>query len=183
MSGVKALVRRFRPPQDTQNESLCFAALHILHILDTLPEERFDRITREVQMQFAVPLVFVSLVDRNRQWFKSKQWACPVPEVTETGRDVSFCGHAIQQDKIMIVNDALLDDRFADNPLVTGDLRIRFYAGVPLSVPDKDGNPSNIGTLCIIDHRPRELSEDEVKILKEYAQQVKRELLRLDSIV
>lgn len=91
---------------------------------------------------FDVPLVFVSLVDQNRQWFKSTQWhtnACP--RVPETGRDVSFCGHTIhnEADELFIINNALEDDRFADNPLVTGDLGLRFYAGYPLTVPSADG--------------------------------------------
>ena len=96
-----------------------------------------------VQSTFNLPLVFVSLVDQNRQWFKSTIWettACP--RVAETGRDVSFCGHAIHlsENELLIIEDAQKDDRFADNPLVTGDLGIRFYAGAPLSVPSEDGN-------------------------------------------
>lgn len=96
-----------------------------------------------VRSTFDVPLVFVSLVDQNRQWFKSTVWetdACP--RVPGTGRDVSFCGHAIHnsEDKEFIIPNALEDDRFADNPLVTGDLGLRFYAGIPLSVPSEVGN-------------------------------------------
>lgn len=108
-----------------------------------------------VRDAFNVPLVFVSLVDQNRQWFKSTQWqttACP--RVPETGRDVSFCGHAIHlnEDEAFIIPNALEDERFADNPLVAGDLGIRFYAGLPLVVPSEDGhgtvNSKSDGILC-----------------------------------
>lgn len=130
-----------------------------------------------------MPIVLISLVDTNRQWFKSKQWACNlVAEPNETGRDISFCGHVILQNEAFIINDATLDDRFADNPLVTGDLKIRFYAGIPLSVPGPDGTLHNIGTLCVIDHRPRELSDSELRLLKARAQEVKLELLRNPSL-
>lgn len=180
--GLKAFVRRFLPPKKTANEEIRMGALHSLNILDTLPEERFDRITRMVQEHFAVPLVFISLVDTDRQWFKSKQWACTaVPEASETSRDVSFCGHAIHKTELMIIPDALLDDRFADNPLVQGPLSIRFYAGCPLKVPAGDGSMANIGTLCIIDHRPRDFSDQEQADLRNFASQVKKEILRRDS--
>jgi len=102
-----------------------------------------------VRTTFNVPLVFVSLVDQNRQWFKSVQWhtlACP--RVNETGREVSFCGHAIQNSpgEIFVIPNALKDDRFADNPLVTGDLGIRFYAGVPLDVPSPDDDGTTVNS-------------------------------------
>ena len=96
-----------------------------------------------VQSTFDLPLVFVSLVDQNRQWFKSTVWetnACP--RAPETGRDVSFCGHAIHlaENEELVIPNAADDERFADNPLVTGDLGLRFYAGIPLAVPAEDGN-------------------------------------------
>jgi GAF domain-containing protein len=182
--GIKALVRRFRPPGPSKNERTRLATLYSLNILDTLPEERFDRITMMVKIEFNVPLVFVSLVDLNRQWFKSKQWGCPLPAADETGRDVSFCGHAINMgdSDMLYVENALEDDRFAENPLVTGDLNIRFYCGCNLTVPSSTGgDPVNIGTLCIIDQKPRQLTpEQKVKLLS-YAAKVKREILRRDS--
>ena len=184
VKGIEKILRRFVPPKTPANEELRLATLHSLNLLDTLPEERFDRITKMVKDDFDVPLVFISLVDMNRQWFKSRQWDCPVPEASETGRDVSFCGHAINlgDTDILVVENALEDDRFADNPLVTGDLSIRFYAGCTLTVPSIDGvNKVNIGSLCIIDQKPRKMSESDLAKLREYAGKVKKEILRRDS--
>lgn len=109
------------PPDEQQR----LAVLRSLHILDTPPEERFDRITRTAQRLFNVPIALISLIDAHRQWFKS----CQGLPVSETPRGISFCGHAILADTPLIIPDALLDPRFADNPLVTGEPRIRFYAG------------------------------------------------------
>jgi GAF domain-containing protein len=103
-------------------------ALKRFEILDTEPEEAFERIARTVVTIFEAPVVAVSLVDENRLWFKS----CYGLDVTETSRDVAFCTHTIMRDEIMIVNDATKDPRFQNNPLVTGDPAIRFYAGAPL---------------------------------------------------
>jgi len=135
------------PPLSPANEAKRIEALRSLQVLDTPPEERFDRITKIAQHVFDVPIALVSLVDESRQWFKSKQGL----EVCETGRDVSFCGHAILRDDALVVPDAFLDKRFADNPLVTGEPHVRFYAGHPLA----DAAGFKLGTLCIIDHRPR----------------------------
>lgn len=180
--------RRFQPPDLPANEEARLAALRSLHILDTSPsEERFDSITREVQQAFDVPFVFISLVDQNRQWFKSTQWSCPIPPggtPRETPRDISFCGHCVcgGSHQIMVVPDALLDDRFADNPLVTGPpLRIRFYAGCPLNVGREDSGdePLHIGTLCMIDSKPREMLTDrQRKRFRALANRVKREILK-----
>jgi diguanylate cyclase (GGDEF)-like protein len=148
-------------------------SLHSLRILDTQPEERFDRITRMAQRMFDVEICLVSLVDANRQWFKSKQGL----EACETSRDISFCGHAILDDDIFIVEDSLTDPRFADNPLVTEDPRIRFYAGCPIHGP----NRQRIGTLCLIDSKPGSLSDDDKEMLRDFTKLVEDELALLSQ--
>lgn len=144
-------------------------SLRSLKLLDTPAEERFDRVTRLARRVFEVPIALVSLVDADRQWFKSRQGL----EATETPRDISFCGHAIVGDRIMVVNDATGDERFCDNPLVCGDPNIRFYAGYPLNAP----NGAKIGTLCLIDNEPREMSQEDLKLLRELGRMVEEELL------
>lgn len=143
------------------------AALHSLNILDTEPEERFDRLTRIARRMFGVPIAVVSLIDTNRQWFKSSVGL----SVCETSRDISFCAHAILGEEIMHVEDALQDERFFDNPLVAGDPRIRFYAGCPLRV----GN-QKMGTFCLIDQKPRKLTEDERDMLRDLAEMAEQNL-------
>ncbi|MBV8501537.1 MAG: GAF domain-containing protein [Paucibacter sp.] len=139
------------------NESERLAALRALLILDTPPEQRFDRIIEFAREEFEVPIVLLSLVDSERQWFKSSFGL----EARETPRDISFCGHAILLPAILVVPDALLDPRFADNPLVTGPPHIRFYAGAPLEV-----EPGlRIGTLCLISPEPRSFDETDGAIL------------------
>ncbi len=140
------------PPVLPEDERQRLEALRNLSILDTPPEERFDRLTRLAKQLFDVPIAIVSLVDSDRQWFKSIQGL----DASETSREVSFCGHAILQSKLFIVEDAAGDPRFADNPLVTGAPDIRFYAGCPLT----DANGYALGTLCLIDTEPRSLSEE-----------------------
>ena len=126
-------------PAQPPDEALRLQALRGLALLDTEAEERFDRITRTAVRLFGVPTALVSLVDDCRQWFKSKQGL----GVTETSRDISFCGHAILGTVALVVPDALADPRFADNPLVTGPPHIRFYAGFPLGGPgDRSSEPS-----------------------------------------
>lgn len=158
------------------NEANRLNTLRSLHILDTPPEERFDRITRIAQRLFGVPITLVSLIDAERQWFKSRQGLA----VCETSRDVSFCGHAILGDSPFIVSDALLDERFRDNPLVTDGPRIRFYAGAPLMT----GNGSNLGTLCVIDRVPHVFTEDDQQLLVDLARIAQQELLaqQLDTL-
>ncbi|NNE84378.1 MAG: GAF domain-containing protein [Alphaproteobacteria bacterium] len=150
------------------NEVERLAALHRYGVLDTPAEEAFDRITRLAQSALRVPIVLVSLIDENRQWFKSKQGL----DTPETARDISFCTHAIQQNEPLIITDALEDSRFRSNPLVTGAPNIRFYVGVPLRTPDGH----NIGTLCAIDQKPRELTDDHIHILRDLASLVMDEL-------
>lgn len=140
------------------NETARLALLHDLLLLDTPPEERIDKIVEFASAEFNVPICLVSLVDSDRQWFKSRTGV----DACETSRDISFCAHALSQDSILLVPDALLDQRFHDNPLVTGAPHIRFYAGAPLAC--KDGLV--IGTLCLIDTRPRTLDTVEQAILE-----------------
>jgi diguanylate cyclase (GGDEF)-like protein len=149
------------------NESSRIAVLRLLNVLDTEPEERFDRLTRMARRLFSVPIAQVTLIDTDRQWFKSSAGA---PN-GETSRDISFCAHAILDDEVMCVPDAGRDERFSDNPLVTGQPGIRFYAGCPLKVDNQ-----NLGTLCVIDDKPREFTEEELELLKDLAQMVEQEL-------
>ena len=139
------------------NESTRLAALYQLLILDTRPEERFDKIAAFAAQEFEVPIAVITLVDADRQWFKAKVGT----EVCETGRDVSFCAHAILHDDIMVVPDAAADARFVDNPLVTGEPHIRFYAGAPLTL----ASGLRLGTLCLIDRAPRTLDALDLGIL------------------
>jgi len=155
-------------PAIPANEVERLAALHALRILDTPPEERYDRITRLAQKLLDVPVALISLVDQDRQWFKSRQGCAG----TESGRDTSFCGHAILGDGPFVVPDASLDDRFHDNPSVTGAESVRFYAGYPLSAVDG----SHIGTLCVIDSKAREIDEERLQILGDLAALVEDEL-------
>ena len=158
-------VRAPRPPDEPDR----LRALHGLGLLDTPPEERFDRFTRLARRIFDVPMALVTLVDAERQWFKSRQGV----EATETPRDAAFCAYAIHGDDPFVVRDAELDARFADSPMVAGPPRIRFYAGHPIRV-----GPHRIGTLCLGDHRPRDLTDEDLKILEDLAELVERELRR-----
>lgn len=139
-----------------------------LGLLDTPPEERFDRITRLAKRLFGVPTALVSLVDEDRLWFKSRQGFAH----SEVPRELSFCAHAIQGEGLMQVPDAEADPRFADNPFVVGDPNIRFYAGCPIAAPDG----SKLGTLCVLDHMPRKLDSTDAQLLGELAELVEREV-------
>lgn len=152
------------------NESDRLAALRELLILDTPPEQRFDKIVHFAANEFDVPIALVSLIDSGRQWFKARHGL----EVCKTGRDISFCGHAIHQAAHFIVEDAAADPRFADNPLVTGEPHIRFYAGAPLQLP----NGYTVGTLCLIDRVPRALDHTAQSILATLRDLVIEELVR-----
>lgn len=144
------------------------AQLRSLALLDSDPEERFDRITRLAQRLFGVPIALVSLVDADRQWFKSRQGV----DVSETPREVAFCAHAILDGEVLQVADATTDPRFSGNPLVLGDPEIRFYAGCPIEGP----GGAKVGTLCIIDRVPRELSAADMALLRDLAEMVEREI-------
>lgn len=156
------------PPPQPPDEDKRLAALRSLNILDTPPEDRYDRITRLAQRTFGMPIALISLVDEKRQWFKS----CQGLGTTETPRDVSFCGHAILEGVVMVVPDATKDPRFADNPLVTGEPKIRFYAGQPIE--SSDG--SRLGTLCLIDTVPRELDAEQRRALRDLAELVREQI-------
>lgn len=143
-----------------------------LQLLDSPPEERFDRLTRLARHLFGVQTALVSLVDRDRQWFKSRQGL----DASETPRDISFCGHAILQDQPFLIEDASKDVRFADNPLVMGAPHIRFYAGIPLRGP----GGYKIGTLCLLDPRPRQLNPEELHSLTDLAVLVGSEIANKD---
>lgn len=150
------------------DETARLVSLHSLRILDTPTEERFDRITRLAKRLFGVDICLVSLVDTERQWFKSKQGltAC------ETSREIAFCGYAILEEEVLVVNDASKDPRFANNPLVTGEPQIRFYAGCPVHGP----NHKRIGTLCVIGTHPRDFDEADCAVLRDLAALVDDEL-------
>lgn len=157
-----------KKPDTPPDERTRLETLRALNLLDTAPEERFDRLTRLAKRLFGVPISLVSIIDANRQWFKSAQGL----DVTETNRDISFCGHAILGDELFLIPNALEDERFSDNPLVLNEPNIRFYAGVPLKVL----NGSKLGTLCIIDREPREFTEDDIGLLKDLATMAEQEL-------
>ena len=149
------------------DEKVRLETLWSLDVLDTQAEERFDRLTRIARRMFGVPIALVSLVDENRQWFKSRMGLA----ASETPREISFCGHAILGGNVFIIPDACADERFADNPLVLGEPNIRFYAGCPLAV-----NGHRLGTLCLIDQVPRNFDVDDIAALKDLASMAEREL-------
>lgn len=157
-----------KKPGIPEDEKSRLKTLVSLNILDTFHEERFDRLTRMACKLFDVPIAVVTLVDDKRQWFKS----CIGLNVTETARDISFCGHAILSDEVLVVSDTEKDVRFADNPLVIGDPHIRFYAGCPI----KSLSGSRLGTLAIIDDKARTLSKQDMDVLKDLASMAEREL-------
>ncbi len=155
-------------PDIAKDEKDRIEALKLLNVLDTISEERFDRLTRMAQRMFGVPIALVSLVDSHRQWFKSNAGL----DAKETSREISFCGHTILGKDVFVIPDTLKDDRFADNPLVTEDPKIRFYAGCPLNTP----NGSKVGTLCLIDKKVRHFTAEDELALVDLAQTVESEL-------
>ena len=161
-----------KTPDIPPDEDARLAELRSLNVLDTIAEERFDRLTRMAKRLFGVDVALVSLVDENRQWFKS----CAGMELSETPRDISFCGHAILGDGAFVIPDALQDERFCDNPLVAGPPHVRFYAGCPLRGP----GGRKLGTLCIIDSKPRAFSDEDVEMLVDLALMVEREFSAIE---
>ncbi len=155
---------RTYPKADNDEERV--ALLHELKILDTSSEKALDDITEIMTRVFNIPTAVVSLVDGERQWFKSKQCL----GAQETGRDVAFCNYTIMDTEVFEVTDPQNDPRFADNPLVTGDLALRYYAGAPINV-----RGFNIGALCMLDYTIRSgLSDSEKQTLKALARVVAR---------
>jgi PAS domain S-box-containing protein len=159
-----------------ESEAERLAALHHLKILDTPREERFDRITRLTCRLFDVPISTITLVDEDREWFKSAQGV----DQSESPRGISICGHTITSDQTLVILDVLDDEHFADNPQATGEAGIRFYAGHPLTTPDGH----RIGALCIKDRRAREFGEEDQRLLRDLAAMVEDEinLLELDEL-
>jgi diguanylate cyclase (GGDEF)-like protein len=153
-------------PDIPVDEARRLTALHATRLLGSAPEEAFDRITRMAARLLDAPTALVSLVDKDVQWFKSR---CGF-EATETARDISFCGHAILEREPMVISDATKDPRFRDNPLVTGEPHVRFYVGVPLYSVDR----LPIGTLCVLDTKPRQLAADELDLLRDLARMVEQ---------
>lgn len=157
-----------KSPEIPVDDQARLETLQSLNILDTSSEERFDCLARLAQRLFSVPIVHISLVDKHRQWFKSRLGH----DICETPRDISFCGHTILNNEILVIPNALEDERFADNPLVLGEPRIRFYAGCPLKAP----NGHKVGTLCILDRQPRQLEPNDLRLMRDLANIVEHEM-------
>ena len=150
------------------NEPARLRALRAYHILDTDPEQVFDDLTLLATQVCGTPIALITLVDENRQWFKSKIGL----DVQETARNISFCAHAIEQPGLFVVPDTLTDGRFRDNPMVVNEPHIRFYAGAPLLT--RDGDP--LGTICVVDSRPRTLTDDQRAALNALRRQAETQL-------
>jgi len=170
----------FSPPS-ISNEEERLRALSEYRILGTQPEQCYDDITKIASLTCGTPISLMSLVDVNQQWFKSK---CGL-ETQETSRDISFCAHAIASSEPLIIEDALLDERFKSNPLVVEEPKIRLYAGFPLQTP----NDQRIGTLCVIDRKPGHLSDKQHQVMEALSRQVvtllelrKRSIRLLDAL-
>jgi GAF domain-containing protein len=151
-----------------KNEAYRLKVLWQYDVLDTVPEEVFDDLADLAAHICNAPVALISLVDEDRQWFKSRIGLT----ITETSRDISFCAHAIMRDGLFIIPDAKKDPRFKDNPLVTGPQKIRFYAGAPLITPDG----YSLGSLCVMDNRPRDLDEEQREALRVLAHHVVSQL-------
>lgn len=152
-----------------ENEAERLNALRGYAILDTDPEDRFDDLTRLAAFICGTPIALISLVDEDRQWFKSKTGV----ETCQTPREHAFCARAIMSHELFVVPDATQDPRFAANPLVLSEPRIRFYAGAPLTSPDGH----NLGTLCVIDRVPRQLNPEQLEALRALSRQVMAQII------
>jgi len=159
-----------KQPDIPLDEKKRLETLKSLHVLDTPSEERFDRVTRMAKRMFNVPIASVTLIDENRQWFKS----CIGLDVREASRKLSFCGHAILEYEVLVIPSASEDQRFSDNPMVVDIPKVEFYAGCPLVV-----NGYRLGTLCIADHQARVFDSEDIQALKDLASTVELELSAL----
>lgn len=166
--GITESWRNMLPAPIPEDDAQRLAELHALGLLDSGSEPAFERVTRLAQRMFDVPIVLVSLIDKDRQWFSSNIGL----DATETARDISFCGHAIAGDDVFVVNDASQDERFADNPLVEAGPKIKFYAGAPLRTP----SGAALGTLCLIDGNSRQLTKYELDNLSDLAEIINGEI-------
>ncbi len=161
---------------DSLDEILRITDLHSLQILDTPSDKDYDDLVELAAVICGCPISLISLIDNDRQWFKAKKGI----EENQTSRDISFCSHAIQQDDVFVVENTINDDRFMYNPFVTGEIHIRFYAGAPIYSPD--GN--KMGTLCVIDKRPKTLLPKQMDALKRLSHQASKLLeLRLKTML
>lgn len=151
-----------------KNEAKRIKVLWQYDILDTVPEEVFDELADLAAHICGAPIALITLVAEDRQWFKSKIGV----SVTETGRDISLCAHAILQNDLFIIGDTTLDERFKNNPFVAASPKIRFYAGAPLISPDGFA----LGTLCVLDQVPRDLTGDQKQALRILARHVMTQL-------
>lgn len=158
------------PPNDAER----LQALRALLILDTPPEERFDRLAAFAAQEFDVPVSLVSLVDETRQWFKARIGLASC----ETSREVSFCAYTILSAEPLVIEDTLKDERFADNPLVTGAPFLRFYAGAPLILPSGEC----VGSFCVCDTQPRTLDTIELSILSSLRDLAVAELVAREDV-
>lgn len=157
-----------RPPPVLDDETERLATLHELGVLDTPPEPRFNELVELAAFIAHTPIAAMTLIDEDRQWFKASIGL----EIAGSTRDISFCGHTVAGDRTMVVPDTLRDERFADNPFVADAPKIRFYAGVPLSM----ANGHRVGTLCVLDTRPRTFLTDERRALEILGRQVEAQL-------
>jgi GAF domain-containing protein len=169
-----AITDAMLPAPAPPNEEERLGELNGLTLLDTPSEADFDRVTERLTKLFKVPIALITLIDKDRQWFKSQAGLpADLAEARSTSRDVSLCGHVVANDEVLIVRDLARDPRFANNPFVK-DHGLRFYAGVPLRGPN--GFP--LGSLCILDTKPRELTSQEEELLEMIAGDVMEQIKR-----
>lgn len=152
-----------------ENDIARVCAVRGLHLLDTAPEERFDRITEEAIKRFQVPISTITLVDKDREWFKSVQGI----NTKQGPRDISFCGHALMSEIMLVIPDTLADPRFFDNPMVQGEPFIRFYAGKSLFDYEQK---LPVGVFCIKDHKPRQMSVTDMADFLELVERAEKEV-------
>lgn len=155
------------PIPEFEEQRLC--AVKGLRLLDTATEERFDKITKKATELFSVPISTITIIDKDREWFKSFQGL----KKRENPREISFCGHALMSEDILVIEDTLEDSRFADNPMVKGDPFIRFYAGKSLY---DDSSHLPVGVFCIKDRKPRKFSLEDMNSFLELASKAEKEI-------